>query len=64
MSRRPHSDEVRQFFDGVDSDILYEMRWADLVEIDDNGRMQITDNAMMFRFMLRRLFPAESHPDD
>lgn len=58
MSRRPHSDEMRDFFNGVDSDILFEMRWADLVEINDIGSMEITDNTLMFRFILRRLFPA------
>lgn len=64
MARRAHGDEVAQFFDGVDSDVLFEMRMADLVQINDNGGMDIPDTTMMFRFMLRRLFPAESHFDD
>lgn len=61
--RRPHADEVERAFPGVDKDILFDLRMADILEVQDWGQIVITDNTAMFRFILRRLCPAKEEED-
>ena len=62
--RRPHQDEVEHAFEGVDKDVLYDLRMADLLEVQDWGKIVVTDNTRMFAFILRRTHPHIGHPDD
>lgn len=64
MSRRPHADEVEHAFSGVDKDILYDLRMADILEVQDWGQVVITDTTAMFKFILRRLHPAKEDSDE
>lgn len=57
--RRPHADEVERAFPGVDKDVLYDLRMADLFEVQDWGNVVITDTNRMFAFLLRRMYPAQ-----
>jgi len=62
--RRPHSDEVERAFPGIDKDVLFDLRMADLLEVQDWGHVVITDPNRMFAFILRRLFPEVEEDND
>ena len=66
MSRPARHDELKETFSGVDSDVLWDLYMADIVYVDpsDWGRVEIPDNIAMFRFIMKRMFPAESHSDE
>lgn len=62
--RRPQQDEVERAFPGVDKDVLYDLRMADLLEVQDWGVIVCTDMTRMFAFILRRTHPEIGHPED
>jgi hypothetical protein len=55
---------MKRIFDGVDEDVLDDLRWADLVTYDFFEGAKITDTVGMFRFIMRRAFPAKEKTDE
>jgi len=64
MTRRPHADEVERAFPGVDKDVFYDLRMADILEVQDWGNIVVTDVNQMFAFILRRMHPEVEETDD